>query len=99
MLYIPLIESHYQTSLGSSRIDYIRRINEKVDLQLKAVEGVVTVGAPTFERRDFSFDGLHLSKRGYQRLRGAIVDALTSSEGLRGDLNSWTRAQPCSSLA
>lgn len=75
VVYIPIIESVYQTVLGEKRCEYLQRVNTAVSGSLIEHTNVTFVHPP-FEGPDFSYDGLHLSKSGYVKLVNAVSQVL-----------------------
>ena len=78
VLYIPLIESPYQRSVGKDRLEYIRAINRAVKEALADFHNVVLL-RPKFGDEMFRFDRLHLNKQGNAHMRQSILAHVTTS--------------------
>lgn len=79
VLYIPIIKSRYQKSLGPMRSAHIDNINSRVHDAISHDPRVLFIEHNgLFGLKDFQLDGLHLSRKGYGKLSERIRAELAS---------------------
>lgn len=72
IIYIPIIPSPFQKRVRSK--SYLESVEKETRSAIKAPS--ILLSLPHFVRRDFSADGLHLSKSGYEKLAKALQECL-----------------------